>query len=123
MKKRDQIISALKARVKKKNRKHGILVPRTVEETFELDSSSGTTYWRDAFKKEMKNVGAAFRILESDKYLPVGYARMRVHMVFDIKFNLTKKARLVADGHLTPDPFNSTYAGVVARETVQIIMS
>ena len=102
LKKRDQIISAVKARVKKRTRKYGILVPRTVKEAYELDSSSGTTYWRDAVKKEMKNVVAAFKILESDEHLPVGYARMKVHMVFDIKPDFTRKARLVADGHLTP---------------------
>ena len=44
-------------------------------------------------------------------------------MVFDIKLDLTRKARLVADGHLTPDPNDSTYAGVVSRETVRISLT
>ncbi len=118
LKKRDQIISAVKARVKKRNQKYGIIVPRTVEEAFELDNASGNTYWRDAVKKEMKNMVAAFRVLESDEHLPVGYAKLGVHMVFDVKLDLTRKEQLVADGHLTPDPKDSTYAGVISRETV-----
>ncbi len=36
---------------------------------------------------------------------------------------LTRKARLVADGHLTPDPVDSTYAGVVSRESVHIALT
>ena len=44
-------------------------------------------------------------------------------MVFDIKLDLTRKARVVADGHLTPDPIDSTYAGVVSRKTVRIALT
>ena len=29
---------------------------------------------------------------------------------------------MIADGHLTPDPVDSTYAGVVSRETVRIAL-
>ena len=34
--------------------------------------------------------------------------------------DLTRKARWVKDGHLTPDPIDSNYAGVVSRESVRI---
>ena len=44
-------------------------------------------------------------------------------MVFDIKLDLTRKTRLVADGHFTPDPVDSTYADVVLRETVKIALT
>lgn len=37
--------------------------------------------------------------------------------------DLTRKARLVADGHLTPDPVDSTYAGVVSRETMRTVLT
>ena len=33
---------------------------------------------------------------------------------------LERKARWVKDGHKTPDPSHSTYAGVVSRESVRI---
>ena len=65
----------------------------------------------------------AFKILDSSENLPVGYSKLSVHMMFDIKLGLTRKARFVADGHLTPDPIDSTYAGVVSRETVRIALT
>ena len=34
--------------------------------------------------------------------------------------DFTRKARLVLDGHKTPDPVGSKYAGVVSRESVRI---
>ncbi len=100
--------------------KYGILVPTTVEEAFNLDKQNGNNYWRDAIQKEMRNVTVAFKILNPKDMVPVGYSKLKVHLVFDIKLDLTRKARLVADGHLTPDPIDSRYAGVVSRETVRI---
>jgi len=40
-------------------------------------------------------------------------------MIFDIKFDLRKKARLVAGGHTTEPPKEDIYSGVVGMETVQ----
>ena len=34
--------------------------------------------------------------------------------------DFTRKARWVKDGHKTPDPYESNYAGVVSRESVRI---
>ena len=44
-------------------------------------------------------------------------------MVFDVKMDFTRKARWVKDGHKTPDPEQSTYAGVVSRESVRIALT
>ena len=41
-------------------------------------------------------------------------------MIFDVKMDFTRKARFVLDGHKTPSPLGSTYAGVVSRESVRI---
>ena len=38
--------------------------------------------------------------------------------MFDIKLDLIRKAQIVAGGHLTVDPEDSTCAGVVSRDTV-----
>ena len=37
--------------------------------------------------------------------------------------DFTRKARWVLDGHKTPDPIGSTYAGVVSRESEQIALT
>ena len=43
------------------------------------------SYWRDAIKKEMKNVIVAFNMLESGENPPIGYSKLGVHVVFDVK--------------------------------------
>ena len=44
-------------------------------------------------------------------------------MVFDVRMTLERKARWVKDGHKTPEPKWSTYAGVVSREKVCIALT
>ena len=38
---------------------------------------------------------------------PKGYHKIRVHLIFAVKASGKFKARLVADGHLTPEPIES----------------
>jgi hypothetical protein len=47
---------------------------------------------------------------------PVGYRKIRVHLVYDLKHDSQHKARLVADGHLTDIPLDSVYYGVVSLQ-------
>ena len=49
-----------------------------------------------------------------------GWSHVTGHLVFDVKMDFTRKARWVLDGHKTPNPIGSTYAGVVSRESVRI---
>ena len=42
------------------------------------------------------------------------------HLIWDMKIDFTWKVRWVLDGHKTPDPIGSTFAGVVSRESVRI---
>ena len=123
LKKRNKIISAVNARLRKKTHKYGIEMPTSVEHAYRLDERNDNTFWRDAIKKEMCNVLVAFDILERDEKLPVHLKELGVHLVFDVKMDMTRKARLVADGHKTADPEGSTYAGVVSRETVRIAIT
>ena len=123
IKKRNQIVSAVKSRMKKKTHKFGIEVPSTVTEALELDRQNENNFWRDAIAKEMKNVRVAFQILDDDDAIPVGYKHLSVHLIFDVKMDMTRKARLVADGHKTSDPVGSTYSGVVSRDSVRIALT
>ena len=123
LKKRNAILSAVKARMKKKSHKYGIEVPRSVEHAKELDRINGNTLWMDALNKEMYNVGVAFEILDDGQLAPKGWSRVTGHLVWDVKMDFTRKARWVLDGHKTPDPEESTYAGVVSRESVRIALT
>jgi len=52
--------------------------------------------------------------------VPPGFTKITCHLIFDVKFDLTWKARYVAGGHLTDPPTSMTYASVVSRESVRI---
>ena len=123
LKKRDRIISSIQSRLLQRSRKYGVLVPKNVTEAYEIDKINGNSYWRDAIHKEMTNVSVAFQFLGEDDKIPHGYRHMGTHLIFDVKMDFTRKARLVADGHKTAQPAHSTYAGVVSRESVRIALT
>lgn len=123
LKRRDRIVAAVQHRVLKQTHKFGVEVPTSVIHAYKLDERNKNTFWRDAIKKEMDNVMIAFEVLGDDDVLPKNSKLLGVHMVFTVKMDLTRKARLVADGHRTPDPDFTTYAGVVSRETVRIALT
>ena len=66
-------------------------------------------------KKEMKDFGIAFKILEEDEHLPVGLKKSRGHIIFTVKMDVTCKARLVKDGYRTQNPTTPNYSGVGSR--------
>ncbi|MGH7974027.1 MAG: reverse transcriptase domain-containing protein [bacterium] len=68
----------------------------------------------------MKNVMPAFQFVEKDDNVPVGYKWIPCHWVFDVKMDFTRKARLVAGGHVTDPPATITYSSVVSRDSVRI---
>ena len=45
---------------------------------------------------------------------PQGYHRIKVHLLFAVKFDGRHKARLVADGQLNPEPIEIINSGVVS---------
>lgn len=120
LKKRDAIISKVKARLRRTNRKYGVEIPTSIEHARRLDDENGNTLWMDALKKEMQNVGIAFEILEAGESAPPGWRKASGHLIWDCKMDFTRKARWVLDGHKQPNPELSTYAGVVSRESVRI---
>ena len=53
---------------------------------------------------------------------PIGYHRIKVHLVFAVKFDSRHKARLVADGHQTPEPIENIYFGVVSLRNLGLVI-
>ena len=123
LKKRDRVISAINARMKRITHKYGIEVPRTIAEARALDAKNGNDLWEQAIRKEMYNCSIAFQILEEGQKPPPGWKKSSGHMIFDVKMDFTRKARWVKDGHKTEDPDWSTYAGYVTRDSVRIALT
>jgi hypothetical protein len=117
-------ISAVKKRVVKKTHKFGIRVPNNVDEAHALNKANGNTLWGAAIAKEMKNVRITFDIKEKDTTPPVGYQEIRCHGIFNVKMDgFARKYWMVAGGHTTKAPATLTYASVVSRESVRIVLT
>jgi hypothetical protein len=123
LKKMKAIISAVKSRVKHTTHKYGVEVPRSMNHARQLDKKNGNTLWISAWEKEMTNVSIAFEILDDGESAPSNWKRSSGHLIWDVKMDFTRKARWVKDGHKTPDPEASNYAGVVSRDSVRIALT
>ena len=87
----------------------------------QFDTENKNSKWYDAIKLEMESMQEylVFKkwdtaILDKHKRVmnpPKGYHKNKVHLVFAVKFDGRHKARLVADGHLTPEPIENIYSG------------
>jgi Reverse transcriptase (RNA-dependent DNA polymerase) len=120
VKRNDRTIKKLKTRkVWQEKMKIGIELPRTVQEVLEIDRRTGTTFWRDIINKEMATVAHVFEFVKDDE-IPGNYQFVLCHMVFDVKMDLTRKARFVAGGHMTDPPKDTTYSSVVSRDSIRI---
>ena len=51
---------------------------------------------------------------------PPTYQKITCHLIFDVKFDLIRKTRYLAGGHLTSIPSSMTYSSIVSRESVRI---
>ena len=72
-------------------------------------------------QKEKTTVLIAFQIINEDEPLPVGYKKIGYYLVFDVKHDLTRKARLVAERYRNKDVApHMPYSSVVSREGVRI---
>lgn len=120
LKKLIRLIKLSRTKHVRKGYKFGIRIPTSVEEALELDKENNNTYWYDAIMKEMTNVRIAFEVVPPGQKAPPGYQYVGLMMVFDIKMDFTRKARLVARGDQTDTPSTLIYSSVVSRESVRI---
>ena len=114
-----------------KKYKHGWEVPRDYAHALQHDIQNGNNKWKDAIDLEIeqikeyqvfKDYGKA--VYEKNKITnaPEGHQKIRVHFVFDVKHCGKFKARLVADGHLTKEPMETVYSGVVSIRNLRLAM-
>lgn len=101
----------------------GYQVPRTPQEAIRLDTENGNTLWQDSMALEMAQLKEynTFKDLGRGAAPPDGHRKIRVHFVFAVKHDGRRKARLVADGHLTETPVESVYSGVVSLRSLRIV--
>ena len=110
----------------------GYLIPGNYMEAMQFDSANKNSKWYDAIKMEMESMREhkVFKkwdkaILDKHKKVmnsPKGYHRIKVHLVFAVKFDGRHKDRLVADGRLTPEPIENIYSGVVSLRNLRLVI-
>jgi len=124
LEKEERIIKVVKRRSTKrrKTEKFGLEVPKPndVRRALKIDEETSTSHWRDALRKEAMTVLPALKILNRNERIPPGYKYIEFLTVFDIKMDLTRKARICARGDQIDTPPNVTYTSVVTRESIRI---
>jgi hypothetical protein len=102
--------------------KFGIQVPKGVKNSIDLDKKNGNQLWQEAIKTECKQLTdyQLFIVLDSEEDIPTGYQKIPYHMVFDVKYDLRHKARLVAGGNWTINDKEDIYSEVVRKDIVRI---
>ena len=111
--------------------KHGWEVPRDYAHALQLDIHNGNNKWKEAIDLEIEQIkeyqvfkefGKAVYDKNNITNAPKGHQKIRVHFVFDVKHCGKFKARLVADGHLTKEPMETVYSGVVSIRNLRLAM-
>ena len=107
----------------------GYLIPRNYMEAMQFDSENKNSKF---IKLEMESMSEYKVFKKGDKAIldkhkkvtnpPKGYHRIKVQLGFAVKFDGRHKARLVADGHLTPEPFENIYSGVVSLRNLRLVI-
>ena len=109
---------------------HGFQVPKDYNDAIRLDKENGNTHWQDAMDLEVtqiheykvfKDTGKA-QFPNGKVVIPDGFQKIRLHFVYAVKHDGRFKARLVADGHLTKEPVESIYSGVVSLRSLRMVV-
>ena len=109
---------------------HGFQVPKDYNDAIRLDKENSNTHWQDAMDLELtqiheykvfKDTGKA-QFHNGKVVIPDGFQKIRVHFVYAVKHDGRFKARLVADGHLTKEPVESIYSGVVSLRSLRMVV-
>ena len=111
----------------------GYLIPRSYKEAIEFDKENNNTKWADATRDEMDCIKEqkVFTTYQRDKWdsnhkrilnAPPNHQKIRVNLIFAVKYNGRHKAKLVADDSLTPEPVENIYSGVVSLRHLRLVI-
>ena len=103
--------------------KLGVHVPRNYKEAMELDRINGNMLWAHAIRRALDQTMdyRVFRDLGLGAPPPPGYLRIPLQLVFDVKSDGKRKARLVARGDRTPEPEESVYSSVASLHSLRVV--
>ena len=103
--------------------KFGVEIPLNTQDAYFLDQKNVNKLWQQAMEKEINQLHDynTFEDGGMNTTPPSDYTKITVHFVFDVKVDGTRKARLVAGGHMTNPPKDSVYSSVVSLRSIRIV--
>ncbi len=107
--------------------KYGVIVPRDVAHALQLDELNGDRLWREAIQCEMTallemQTFAKSHTQSKDDLKGEGYQFTSLRMIFDVKSNLRRKARLVIGGHRIDASSHWSNASVMEARSVKLLL-
>jgi hypothetical protein len=92
------------------------LVPRGIKNVIELDKKNENQLWQGAIKTEINQLKDYLKFIKVDSKedIPICYQKIPFQTVFNVKYGLRYKARLVAGNK------EDIYPGVLGMDTVRI---
>ena len=108
------------------NVKYGVQIPRNVKEALEFDRINGDHQWCNAIIREIEALMGqdTFAYLNDNAKLlkGKGFKFCPLRMIFDIKQDGRRKARLVIGGHVLDSTDLDTYASVMKAISQRLLM-
>jgi Reverse transcriptase (RNA-dependent DNA polymerase) len=118
--------ATLKSKFRPTKFKYGFQVPYTHADVILLDDKAGNNLWKESERTEINSLNEYIVFKDIGKggvqVPPSDYKKIRCHMVYDVKHDGRHKSRLIAGGHLTPEPEESIYSGVVLLRSLRLII-
>ena len=99
--------------------KFGVRIPKDYNEAIEFDCKNENCLQQEATDTEMKQIYEykSFRSMGRHAKTPKDHTMIRVHIIFDVKQDGRRKARLVAGGH-----FFTYYSSVVSLRSMRMVI-
>ena len=103
---------------------YGYEVPKNYDDVLRIDQENDDHEWKKCTQLEMQQLHEYSAFVDRGHInrgakAPVGYQKIRAHLVHAVKHDGRHKARLVADRHLTPIPIEDVYSGVCSLRGVR----
>ena len=99
----------------KKTHKFGVRLPKSVHKAYNIDAENVNVLFSNSISNEMTDFKVDFKDIDDGGHVPIGYAYVSCHIIFDVKKEaFFQKARLVAGVHMTDTPATINYYNVVS---------
>jgi Reverse transcriptase (RNA-dependent DNA polymerase) len=105
--------------------KYGVSVPLSVQHAYELDRLNGDELWSEAIAKEVSSLldMGCFEFYPPDCKPSGEYQYTKLRMIFEVKQDGRRKARLVAGGHLVEPRGMSHRSTVVKGISIRLLLT